>query len=418
MPSPSDASPNAVALAVGVQNPLVTHVGGGPSAVFLGVGSRYQAAGGLASGNLRTTLCLGESALAAGKKRFTVTAHGSGLFGLPQDVFVDSAQLFHDENCPTPGTLLNGDFEKAPTLEWPTGGWTLESPTYDDEAALEASSALSGTRSGVLRRLDACSGSPSLSAPVSLPAQGGKRLQARVQGQGVGRLLLQLEGLTLDARPASALAAPGGVMSACVPPAFAGTVRTVRLELTGATSPLCGPELNEVRVDEVGLVDDPACPAGPGFPNGGAELGAAGWYPHADAEGNTAFFSVPVNAAVAHTGSRYVEVTVDDPCTTRALTQPFVVPARAASGGGMAVKYAYQLEAGVVLEATLPGHTELSATATAGWTDVVMCLSPGLDGFDAELRLAVAGTGGMCGSIPPAAARVDDLRVEPDPSCP
>lgn|GEM_PF-2734258 len=54
MPAPADTGPNAVGLAVGIRNSLVTLRGGAPSAVFPGVGSRCQAAGGLVSRSHRT----------------------------------------------------------------------------------------------------------------------------------------------------------------------------------------------------------------------------------------------------------------------------------------------------------------------------------------------------------------------------
>jgi len=47
-----------------------------------------------------------------------------------------------------------------------------------------------------------------------------------------------------------------------------------------------------------------------------------------------------------------------------------------------------------------------------------MCLAPGLYGFNAQLQLSLYGPGGLCGPIQPASVRLDDVRVEPDPSCP
>ncbi|MEN9797026.1 MAG: hypothetical protein RL653_722 [Pseudomonadota bacterium] len=425
MPAPSPSGPNAVSITAGLMQAPVTLRSSLQGTVFLGTGARYQSVGSLVGGTLRTNLCLGEAALAAGKKRFTVAAHGSGLFGPAQDVFVDTAALVHDENCPAPGTLLNGDFEKLPSMEWPTAGWAFE---YNSSSSTEAgflftgSNAgvpLSGTVSGVLRRFDACGDVPSMSTPVSIPAVGGKRLQAKVQGQGTGHVVLRLEGMPLDSRPLSAVASPGVTLSACVPAAHAGTVRTVTLSMDTPPSALCGPELSEVLVDDVALVDDPACPAGAaGFPNGGAESGSAGWYPHPDGTGSVQYFSAPSDPSNARTGNGYARVSVDQSCYGRALTVPFVVPARAATGGGMAVKFAHQMEAGLSLYANVPGTFQEFPAAPGSWSDVAMCLPAGMDGFDALLQLSVVGPGGLCGPITPLVARLDDLRVEPDAACP
>ena len=84
----------------------------------------------------------------------------------------------------------------------------------------------------------------------------------------------------------------------------------------------------------------------------------------------------------------------------------------------MAVKFAYQLEGGLQLWAEVAGSTLTLSGPTTGWASTVLCLPKGMDGFDAQLRLSLLTPSGLCGPIAPLAARLDDLRVEPDATCP
>jgi hypothetical protein len=343
-------------------------------------------------------------------------------------LLVDDVALVFDATCPEVGEVTNGDLEAGDGSGWTTAAVST--------AAAEADVAGVGVGGSYGARLSCAAGctEATLSVPASIPllrtlANPALSFQARltsgetadVRVEGLPQLRLRGSGTFREVR-------------VCLPRFVAGAVHEVSFHAAywGACGAPMGPV--ELVVDDVRVLDDPACDFAsgmldPGLESSRTDPGRYGWVVSAEAGswGGAPVAEVRDDAAAAFAGRGVGHLVVDQRCDSAALAQATAVPAPSATAGpAVVLHYRYPAPSISVLRFWVaafhePGRVlvERTVLGAAAWTREVLCLPPVMAGRPATLNVGLSSFG-LCAEFFPVAedAWVAGFEVTTDPSCP
>lgn len=347
-------------------------------------------------------VCLGERAY--GRK---VSLSVRAFVGLTpadkpdDDAFLDRVAFVPAPDCPPPGAIANGDFEKAGA--WTTGG----------QGTTEVAPGIgtNGSRAGRLAG-NACE-RPSLASILSVP----EKLDRPA-------LLFSIRGtrdrdasIALDNRTIASIHGTGAFVQAvvCLPEWARGFAHTLKITAGErySTCNLSGP--NEVIVDDFTIASHPSCDTAPFVLDGDFERKVG----NAWAEGVGDGVSVAVvhdDVATAHGGSSLLQLNTFE-CPRSVIADGWIgVPARPGAGavltGGPSMKFFYRTANAST--AVLTGGGKVLAPSQDVWKEERVCLPPSSWGRAFNTGFSVTASSGVCD----ASLLVDDVSVLIDPACP
>ena len=334
--------------------------------------------------------------------------------------------------CPTPGTANNGDFEGD-------GGWDLQMNASGSPGATTVEEAVGegGTRGAHFHILATCVYAVArdrISIPTSIASPAisyyARASAAMSQEVVVAGLATQIP-----------VGTAGSTTRFCLPPAVRGSVQwfdTHSDSFPAGTCFLPPSAPGDVFIDNLKVVDDPACGTNPAIADPGFEAVGHPLLGAKLAKGDLALGARAVNDPTnAHSGNGVLELSADVGCQLPAFVASVRVP-RVAGPDGPALEFFYK--------APPPGQYTFAAGPT-GWTvagaissadDVpiggpmlvrdsayhraFVCLDPKLADRAQRISFALTTTATPCTNrnvaIPRETAFVDDLAVTTDPSCP
>lgn len=318
------------------------------------------------------------------------------------------------DECPPPGTPVNGDLES-------TGGWTLLGSSANGNPFSTTIEPGIGEGNSKAIRLFARNRCSNLSAsnPVSIPSSDQVASPAisffnKTTASATDIQTRALFGsISLPGIPATGTAITQRV---CVPAFMRGGVFTfsARLDVSGACADTPNPES---IVDSLEIVNEPSCGTDPFIADPGFESTL-------DLLGTQAIAGRSIARAIndpslAHTGDGALQLSVTQLCSSPSWQANVIVPP-SGGGGGPALTFFYR--------ATPKANYQFAVNAgTASFTPVLddqyhagkVCLDPKLVGRNQIVRFAMGGGGGTCAITHPAeTAFVDDLATTTDPDCP
>jgi hypothetical protein len=372
------------------------------------------------SGELANTYVTERTCLGAGQYAAETTT-GVGV-AMPFQVYINelecqsSATLAvnhaeivpaNDNECPSPGTALNGSAEGS-------GGWQFQNgSTTGDVAAIVAGVGDNGSFGVELLSVELCdlvSASTTFSVPVG-PSQtfsfwhstAANYLSATVDAHS-----LQLTGGTTPT-----------IDTYCLPPYLAGSVFTFGAQdYPGVNGGLCSTVENaRAVVDDLTLNTDPACGsdpyvADPGFESGHPVVGAT------EDVANGAIAEA-VADSTAHGGARDFLFEITRSCNSASFAPAVVTPA-AGSNAGPALSFWYRYPNIGTSDLFVSVYNgSFTAIKDGLWHQALACLDPQRAGHAATVEMELIDqTSGLCGSAVDEQVSLDDLAAVTDPSCP
>jgi hypothetical protein len=314
----------------------------------------------------------------------------------------------NDNECPSPGTALNGSAEGS-------GGWQFQNgTTAGDVAAIVAGVGDNASHGVELLSIDLCD-LESASTTFSVPA-GPSQTFSFWHSTAADYLTA-----TVDAHP---LQLTGGTTATidtyCLPPYLAGSVFTFAAQdYPGIEGGLCS-TVEDARavVDDLTLGSDPACGsdpyvADPGFESGHAVVGNS----ENVADGAVA---EPVTDSNAHSGTRDFLFEITRSCQASSFAPAVITPA-AVGSDGPALSFWYRYPNAGTSEFYVPVYKGSFTPIKDGlWHQALACLEPERAGHAATVDMELIDqTDGLCGSaVTVEQASIDDLAAVTDPSCP
>jgi hypothetical protein len=332
-------------------------------------------------------------------------------------------------DCPLPGTVPNGDFERG------GDGWTFKP---GDTAVAEVAPGLGegGSAAAHLATAHVCE-RPSFSGRVSLPTHAvlpNPALRVWANGTSNATISLRIGSLSptfyTGATYLRGRGAPA-VTDVCVAPWAEGTVQPFEVAYvpTRFTEDCVTPSVRDFVIDGLAFVSDDACAAGASLRDGGfeqltAQTAVASFWAlerYDDAGGSDV--ALVTDGAAAHGGAVLARFSASSPCPHASLSGGVTVPAPA-GGAGPAL--------GLWYETNTAAHSSLAVSMNAlaaplmlplaaGWTHVTACLDPHLATRPDLLRVSLASVdgGGTCAdTFPGETVGLDDVTLGTDPSCP
>jgi hypothetical protein len=201
----------------------------------------------------------------------------------------------------------------------------------------------------------------------------------------------------------------------CLPPWAQGTSTPLRFALASPSDTCANAAVFDFTVDDVVMVNEPACGSDRYLLDGGFELATTTAIPPpwrlsvTNADGVAEELD---DTASAHTGNGSLHLGATKNCVTASASQSFVVPG-ADETGGPAITYFYRTEGAGAATAHVLGEA-LPASAT--WQEKVICLS-GAPGLSSTFNVILTSSGGCATSIDEH-LYIDDVTVDTDSSCP
>jgi hypothetical protein len=210
------------------------------------------------------------------------------------------------------------------------------------------------------------------------------------------------------------------VSHVCVPPWLHGTTTPLRFMTSTAGGGCSIDYAREVIIDDVSVVDEPACGHDPYLLDGNFELATNAAIPSVwvvTANAGMASGNVLVAEGAARTGDGSMHLMITNNCGNAHATNRAVLPP-ASEAGGPAVRFFYRTAN--LGSGTVRGPLDMSLAAAATWTEAITCLPLGRPGRSIDIEFSIQGPGSGCATeITPAELYVDDVTiVGADPSCP
>ena len=317
-----------------------------------------------------------------------------------------------------PGLGPNGDAEG-------TGGWTFNT-SGNSTAGFVPGVGAAGTRGMRLFMNLRCDAGPSATHSLNVLDTANPALDMFVSssGSGVG-VNMNLGFGTLQILPPPI--GTSGTVHACLPPSLRGLNAVAQFAVTNAAGGSCADVVSDTLVvDNVKVVDDPACGssgaiANPGF-EGGMILGTfGGGLLNGGVVGSGVF--VRNAPGVAHGGTKYLSIESYGRCSSSGATLLPTVPAPSGANGPALVFYsnlAPQPDTTTTARA-VGSTTQITLAKGGGSIKNTLCLDPVYAGRPQPVSINHQGGSGLCdgsGGYGTQAALIDDVEVTTDPACP
>lgn len=324
-----------------------------------------------------------------------------------------------DGECGAPGETPNGDAERD------TGGFTftVAGSSGMSQGGFVPGRGSNGSRAARLflaQRCDIVRMAVQLNVPTAatvpspaLELYWGASADALINGffQPVAGTFTS--GLTLPAPDGAA-----HTTRICLPTYLRGQTTAFQLSLTGVAGAACTTQLDdELWVDDVKVVNEPACGTAPALLDPGFEAAphlhpAQATPPRWDAR--------PTASPMAHGGSGVLELTNTERCASPVYTfAPLVPPTTGTSGP--ALKFFYRIPENPVTFVVVRANGGPSIQLPEGndWREQVVCLDRAYNGRPQLVNLFLDGGSGACRAFGGTEhAYFDDATVTTDPSCP
>ena len=420
MPTWSRSQPLVAAMSYRATEP--SYVGNAPA---FGIAGMWQdTVPGLFGGFVRIRTCLGPSqyapestaGLGAAVTVSIAPAQPPSMCDDQRSLEIDRFEIVPalPDECPSPGTALNGDAEGD-------GGWTFYTSGFVGPplvAAIKDQVGEATTRGVLMFAFDQCA---TLKAFDRITIPDAREIASpalvffnKASGNAV-QTEVQLGQLTM---PTIAATGSAATYKACVPAFMRGGSYEFQASLTltaSCTNP--APEFAESVLDNVRIVDDPSCGTAavvdPGFESPNALVGAS-WTP-----GRSAVVATTTSTS-AHNGAGVLQLTASQLCADASWQANVVVP-EPAGAGGPALKFFYKAPPrnNYVFDVSSTSPATFLPTLDNLYHQGTFCLDPKLAGRNQAVTFAMAGGSGSCAvTHPPETAFVDDLSVTLDPNCP
>jgi hypothetical protein len=305
--------------------------------------------------------------------------------------------------CTMPGPVVNGDAEGS-------GNWAFNasgsSGVFAGYAAGAGSRGSRGVRVYVPKVCDLAQ------ASMSFSLVGADQLPSPA-------MTFYLRATAGEAPPMAATVAVTGsaqTIELCLPAASRGEPGAfgTGLEVTGTCGGAAG---LEAVVDDVDVIDEPACGTDPDFADPGFESG----FPASDAGFSPPASSVRVttSASQAHSGNGALRIGASQTCAAPEW-DTIALPIPPSPNGNAAVEFYYRATPRVNFPfvVRLGGGIVLTLTQDNAWHRGVACFDPSLANRPQLLRFMLDGSGTCGQNVPEEYAFIDDLAVVNDPSCP
>ncbi|MBX3208697.1 MAG: calcium-binding EGF-like domain-containing protein [Labilithrix sp.] len=347
-------------------------------------------------GNGSAKVCLGERAFGA---TVPLELFPSACGSTVKSLALDHVDVVPAPECPSPGVVVNGDFEGA-------GGWTVGGTG----AEVAAGVGNQGSRGGRLRSAKRCDNpklTSALSVRVADPAK--PALAFTVKGTLNRRMRVYANGYPIGVVSGTAVYEK---VSLCVPEYLRGMSASLLFSLEDdRPDGACGdPDDYEFVIDDLSLGQEAAC-NDPLLVEGGFERADAARYWVASESGGSVSF-VRNAPAGANGGSGYATVRQTE-CAKSSNVRTTATLLGADSGaGGPAVEFFYKAATATEITYTANGVTLPPATA---WTKSRLCFSPRRAGFAESITFSVSAGEAPCGL---GSLSLDDVRSVRDPACP
>ncbi|MCE9572990.1 MAG: hypothetical protein K8W52_07525 [Deltaproteobacteria bacterium] len=383
----------------------------------LGIGTSWHdaTASGLYDYTWHTTrACLGAGEYApetttgrGGARQFSMVLAPPTLCLITSHFAIDHVQIVPASpgECLTPGVVPNGDAEGS-------GGWSFDAAA-PASAAIVDGVGVGGSR-GVQLHLDSRCGYTAAMVPLSIPAD--------LASPAIALSATVATGAALELQIGQAYAQVDGdgqraTVHLCIPSYQRGTLSALRTRVRAAAG-TCSDVVNlDAVLDDVAIVDDPACGSDPQLADGGFEsmtplVGTAGVIPDSPL--------VKVHdASLAHTGSGVLRYTLNTTCGGPRWGLGVIAPAPTGTEGP-ALAFYYKAEPGSGL--SILGFSLSPAYISDGqWHRGISCLDPRLPDIPqwADFRMSDPASAPNCG-LPVAETHLylDDVTLTTDPSCP
>lgn len=328
------------------------------------------------------------------------------------DLQIDHVEIVVAEpgQCPAPGEVMNGDFEEL-------GGWEFTPGGQSATAGIEEGVGVDDSRAAVLAATGLCDrarmrGTLSVPAASSMPSPA-IELRWKVTN---GRLVT----FAIDDRPWATLEGNGFARTAryCLPPWMRGGVHWIEAELTVLSGACADPVPRELVLDDLRIVNEPACGANagvldPGFESAPMPLMGSTAVP---GDGTVATVADP---ALARSGNGVLEVSITVRCSS-VVYDFYVIPPAPDAVGGPALRFWHRVPNNPVSTAVAQSsRSALQLPENGEWTEALLCLDPNLVGRPTSIRLGLSGGSGLCAPFGGTEfAYFDDLELTTDASCP
>lgn len=310
--------------------------------------------------------------------------------------------------CPPPGQAINGDAEG-------TGGWAF-TVSGSSSGGLAAGTGAGGTK-GARITLGARCDNAVMTNSVSVPKAGSPALEFFYNATAGAKVAGSLPTMGLQL-PLPAATGTGSLLRFCLPPILKGTMIPLQLFVGGGVGS-CADILNtSAIVDNLRVVDDPACGTDPIFGDAGFESApnrplGSNRVPETD---------IVVSATVPHAGKGALDLFTGANCTTASYLALPIVPAPQGTAGP-AFKFFYRIPGANPNSVTTvrAGTTVTLNEGSASWVAQTLCLDPKAAGHPVQVQLfnnqTIIGT--VCDTVTAAEhSFFDDFSVGTDPSCP
>lgn len=316
-----------------------------------------------------------------------------------------------------PGLGPNSDAEG-------TGGWTFITSGSSTGGFVPGVGA-NGTRGVRLFMSLRCDPAPSAIHSLNVLDTANPALDMFVSSAGAGETVnMNIGQGTLSISPPPL--GTSGTVHACLPPSLRGLSAAATFVVGNGAGGSCADVVNDqLVIDNVKVVDDPACAsseavANPGF-EGGLSLGAfGGGLLNGGVVGSGVF--VRNAAGVAHGGTKYLSIESYGRCSSAGMTLLPTVPAPSGASGPALVFYSNlstQPEMTTTVRAQ-GSQTSLTLTKGGGWIKNTVCLDGTYAGRPLPVTINEFGGSGSCDNLNygTQTALIDDIEVTTDPSCP
>ena len=319
------------------------------------------------------------------------------------------------DECPPPGTAINGDLEAM-------GGWMVTGSSANGNpfsASIEPNIGEASSRAIRLFARNRCSNLRAHNQ-VSIP---GPDVVASPALSFYNKTSATLPGIQTYSRLAEIalpmISASGSALTqrVCLPAFTRGGM--LAFEAGMNIDGVCAEQANgESIIDSLKVFNDPSCGTNtsitdPGFESSLALIGAT-------AQPGRSLSRIIVDPALAHAGNGALQLSVTQLCTTTSWVANVVVPPVDGTRGP-AVTFFYKAPpaGNYMFRARAGAGAGFTPTLDNTYRQGKLCLDPRLAGRNQVVTFAMEGGGGTCATTHPAeTAYVDDLDVTTDPDCP
>jgi len=317
--------------------------------------------------------------------------------------------------CPAPGTAINGDVESM-------GGWVLAGSSANGNpftTTLEPNIGEANSRAVRLFTRNRCS-NVSASNGVSVPSADSVASPALSY---FNKTTAALTGVDTDfsfgqvVLPSITASGSAITRKVCMPAFMRGGVFTFQaaMNLDGT----CADQVNaESIIDSLKIINEPSCGTDPAITDPGFEsslelIGAQS----TPGKSLARTLNDPVQA---HAGNGVLQLSVMQLCSGASWSANVVIPV-AAGGAGPALTFFYKATPAnrYTFGVSSSGTATFVPTLDNAYHEGKLCLDPKLAGRNQIVNFGMNGGSGTCATThPPETAFVDDLRVMTDAACP